>query len=124
MPAQAFILIAAFLASFASRGQDMTCNGGDLGKVEFERNSSKLTTIARRKLDSLIVRIKSQSNCQVLANSSSADLCDKCGALSWDRLNVIIGYCIQRGVAGKRLRSYARLKGNVDYVILRFTNSQ
>ena len=119
MRLSAFILIVAFFASFISRGQDTTCKDKDLGKVEFERNSSILTAKARVKLDSLIVLIKSKPNCAVLAISSSADFCDKCGALSWDRQCAVINYLAKNGISKNRLISYARLEGNLDFVILR-----
>ena len=112
----------AILASLTLTGQDTICKGQDLGKVEFKRNSAKLTATAKAKLDSLIVVINSQITCEVLATSYSADLCDKCGALSWDRQSTVISYLMKKGVAAKRLRSFTRLEGNADFVTLTFTS--
>src|SRR5437667_12110969 len=92
MRLRTFILVATIFASFTSRGQDTTCKDQDIGKVEFKKNSAKLTTIAKAKLDTLISVINGQLTWEVLATSYSADLCDKCGALSWDRQTAVIIY--------------------------------
>jgi hypothetical protein len=117
-----FILISTIFASITSSGQDTTCQTRDLDKVEFKKNSAKLSANAKTKLDSLIVIINSQPICEVLATGYSADLCDKCGALSWERQNAVISYLMKKGVPGKRLRSYTRLEGNADFVALTFTS--
>jgi len=116
------ILILTVFSTSTLLGQDTTCRNQELGKVEFKKNSAKLTATAKVKLDSLITVINSQLTCEVLATSYSADLCDKCGALNWDRQNAVISYLIETGVTGKRLRSFTRLEGTVDFVTLTFTS--
>lgn len=119
---RAIIFLIAVLAGLNLPGQDTLCKNKDLGKVEFKKNSAKLTTSAKKKLNSLITVINSQSNCEVLATSYSADLCDKCSALSWERQNSVISYLMKHDVAAKRLRSFTRLGANEDFVTLTLTS--
>ena len=99
-------------------GQDTTCKNQELGKVEFKKNSAKLTTTARAKIRSMIAVINSQSTCEVLAAAYSADFCDKCGALSLDRQNAVINYLIKKGISENRVRSITVLEGNLDFLTL------
>jgi hypothetical protein len=121
MRLRTFILIAAVFTSSTLMGQDTTCKDQELGKIEFKKNSAKLTVIAKAKLDSLIFVINSQLTCEVVATSYFADFCDKCGALSWNRQNTIISYLMKKGIAEKRLRSNT-LGGNANIVILTFAS--
>ena len=115
------LLISLLSTTSVVSGQDTTCWDHELGKIEFKKNSAKLTLTAKAKLDSLIVVILNKHNCVVLTTSYSADLCDKCGVLSWDRQNTITNYLKRKGISENRLGSLTQLDGNLDYVILSFT---
>lgn len=117
-----FILIMLVCHGVALLGQDTTCIPQDLGKVYFDSKSSKLSQHEKRKLDTLISLINSKPNCVVLASSYSADLCEKCDALSWDRQNVIMGYLLSKGIDEYRLTSHTHLTGNSDFVLLTLSN--
>jgi hypothetical protein len=119
---RAFFVISAVCITPVLLGQDTTCRQQDFGKIDFKKNSSKLTTTGKYKLDSLVAIINSQPGCIVLTSSFSADFCDKCGALSWDRQNEIVSYLARKGVGENRLTSYTQLTGNTDFVTLTFSS--
>jgi hypothetical protein len=121
MGQKTFLLIATIILNFSLLGQD-TCSNQELGRIEFKKGSSRLTTKAKAKLDSLIKIFTSNKSCEILATSSFADFCNKCGALSLDRTKSVFDYLIHRGIEEGRLRSFSKLEGNLDFIILKITS--
>ena len=119
---KSFLLIATIILELSLLGQDTTCSNQELGTIEFKKGSSKLTANAKARLDSLINTLTSNKSCEILATSSSADLCDKCGALSWNRTESVFDYLVHKGISGDRLRSLSKLDGNLDFISLAFTS--
>jgi hypothetical protein len=117
-----FIFIASILASLASSAQDSTCISKNLGKVQFNKNSAKLTITAKAKLDSIVKIINVQTFCDVLLVDQYPDLCDACGALAWDRQKSVILYLIKNGVSEKRFRFVNYMGRNTDFIELTFTS--
>ena len=110
------ILISSCSIVFSQQSKE--CNDVELGNVEFNKKSAKLNSKAKKKLDSLVPLINQQPDCVVLATSSYADFCDKCGALSWDRAEAVLNYLAQKGVLKDRLRFTAKIEGNLNFVSL------
>ncbi len=119
---KSFLLIVTLIWDLSLLGQDTTCSNQELGKIEFKKGSSKLTANTKAKLDSLINILNSNTSCEILATSSFADFCDKCGALSWDRTKSVFDYLVHKGIKGDRLRSLSKLEGNLDFISLTFTS--
>jgi hypothetical protein len=117
-----FIFIASVFTTLTSSGQDTTCISKNLGKVQFKKNSAKLTVTAKSKLDSMVKIINGQTICDLLLVNHYPDLCDACGALAWDRQKSVIHYLIKKGVAEKRLRFVNYFEGNTDFIELTFTS--
>lgn len=117
-----FFLVSTVCATQISWGQDTTCNRQEFAKIDFKKNSSKLTASGKDKLDSLVAIINTQPTCVVLVTSFSADFCDKCGALSWDRQNAVISHLLKKGIEEDRLTSNTQLTGNTDFVTLTFSS--
>ncbi len=112
------MFITVVVSSFSLKGQDTLCKQQDLGKIEFKKNSSKLTANAKLKLDSVSSMIKRQQTCDILVTCYSADYCDKCGVLSWDRQKAVIKYLIKNGIAEKKLKTLTVLEGSADFLTL------
>lgn len=103
-------------------GQEPTCNNQEIGRIEFTKGSSKLTLTSKVKLDSLIDKIITNTSCEILIMNSYADLCGKCGALSWDRIKSVFTYLVKKGINPNRLKNFSKLDGNLDFVSLTFTS--
>jgi OmpA family len=117
------ILILSVLTTCVLFGQDRSkCIETDLGDILFNRKSSRLTFKAKRKLDSLVVIIKSNETCQVVATGYAADLCDKCASLSWDRSQSVLSYLAKRGVPTDRMAWTVLLEGNLNFVRVAFVS--
>src|SRR5690242_1176549 len=92
-------ILFIFLAAVSlARAQDLSRCRIDLGGIQFRKNSAKLTTSAKSKLDSLTLIIRNEKNYQLIATSYFADLCDKCGALGWDRARSVLSYLSKKGI--------------------------
>jgi len=91
----------------------------DLGSISFKAKSSKLTVNAKKQLDSLANFIKSTNDgCQLIATASYTDLCDRCGALAWDRTQAILYYLAKKGIDKDKMIGTSRLEGYTNFIKL------
>jgi hypothetical protein len=117
-----FLVLATNFCAHFFQAKDSQCVDRNLGRIEFQKGSAKLTNKAEGKLDSLVIIINNYSACQILTTSHSSDLCDKCGALSWDRTKAVVDYLLHKGITAGRITSSTELDGNLDFVSLAITS--
>jgi hypothetical protein len=90
-----------------------------IDKIYFNKNQKKLSGVEKGKLNNLIFELLKHPDCMVLATSYSADLCEKCAKLSWDRTELVLNYLKNRGIRNT-LKVTTRLESNANYITLDF----
>ena len=120
---RACLLVICLFTCCTALAQDVSCNEKEIGKIYFKRNSSKLTIKSKKILDTIVSYLLREKTCQIVATSYSADLCDRCGVLSWDRLQAIFSYLAKKGIAKERLVGNSLLDGNFNFVNLRLSQT-
>lgn len=124
MRQRSLLIIIGILTTLCLTAQDSLCDAQELGKIQFRKNSAKLTVSGKAGLDRLILTITKRPSCEVLITSYYPDFCDKCGALSWRRLNSVINYIIEKGVSERQLRTLSELAAGKDFVSFAFSPGQ
>ena len=83
-----------------------TCNCVSLGTITFIKTGIKLTRSMKTTLDSAILTINKKSDCKVKVVGTDQISCDrnsKDGQRSWARVNSIVAYLINKGIAENRI---------------------
>jgi len=99
--------------------QSTDCSEIEIGKIFFRKNSSRLSKKSKEILETFVNHFKKTENCQMILTGNFADLCNKCGALNWDRIQAIQVYLVRKGMKKERVSAESFLEGNLNFVTIR-----
>ncbi|MCO5240298.1 MAG: OmpA family protein [Chitinophagaceae bacterium] len=97
------------------------CGIGDLPSISFSAKAYKLSKDAEAVLANVAERLRQNPNCKVVVTSYSCEPSKSAQQLSWDRVNVVINYLVEKqGISSDRLIfKYGEMGGDCNTVDLR-----
>ena len=94
-------ILVVMLAPASLNGQQ--CNLNALPSIEFRPNSTKILKTADSLLRSVANQLRANPTCNLKVIGYGAD-CKKCIQLSWDHVNMVVGFLIDKeGISPERL---------------------
>lgn len=106
---------------YALRKGASDCGIGDLPSISFNAKAFRLSKDAEAVLANVAERLRQNPNCRVVVTSYSCEPSKSSQQLSWDRVNVVINYLVEKqGISSDRLIfKYGEMGGDCNTVDLR-----